>query len=81
MIEDYITGINWSFNYYYNSMKSINKRWYYKFLEAPLFIDIYNYLNTKAITDKWKDTITDTLPNVLSASYYNIEEVERCCSN
>ena len=60
LIKEYIDGINWYFNYYFSGIMDINKRWFYKYLGAPLFIDIYNYLNkdisdTNSVTTGWMD--------------------------
>ena len=66
MVSDYMTGIAWCLSYYYNGVESINKRWYYKYSHAPLFVDMFNYVNTLTGPSKtlWKDVPEYRLPHV-----------------
>jgi 5'-3' exonuclease len=53
VVEDYLIGIIWILNYYYND--KIDKTWFYINLKAPLIRDINEYLtNNNNIFDKLK---------------------------
>jgi 5'-3' exonuclease len=39
---NYIEGIEWTFNYYFN--KSISNDWYYQFQYSPTILDLYNFI-------------------------------------
>ena len=42
MAKEYLNGINWICEYYFNGWKGLNLKWYYRYYRAPLFLDIYN---------------------------------------
>jgi len=44
MAINYLNGINWIAEYYFNGWKGVNLKWYYKHYHSPLFSDIYNNL-------------------------------------
>lgn len=46
MVMNYLNGINWVAEYYFNGWKGANLKWYYKYYRSPLFLDIYNVLTT-----------------------------------
>src|SRR6266496_4424450 len=46
MAIEYLNGINWICEYYFNGWKGVNLRWYYRYYRSPLFLDIYNTLGT-----------------------------------
>lgn len=48
IIEEYIRGLVWVFNYYYNQTNGANI-WFYKFNNSPLLTQIYEYMHD--ITD------------------------------
>jgi 5'-3' exoribonuclease 1 len=66
MVKSYLNGINWVFHYYFNGFKYINLKWYYPYYHAPLFYDIYNYLNEKGVTE-----ITEYNPPAIN-SFLNV---------
>ena len=43
IMHDYVEGVFWVFNYYFNDKTYLNK-WYYHHKKAPLLKDIYTYL-------------------------------------
>lgn len=45
VMEDYIQGMLWVFNYYFNDMTYVNT-WYYKHERAPLIMHILMYLDS-----------------------------------
>ena len=46
MSIDYLNGINWISEYYFNGWRGLNLKWYYKYYHSPLALDIYNALAT-----------------------------------
>lgn len=61
VIHDYVEGLLWTFNYYYNEFPNIIN-WYYKWENAPLLRDIYIYLRDN-------DTILDDINKGLDKYY------------
>ena len=43
MIINYIEGILWTFNYYFNKTNNVSN-WYYKYKESVFISDIYSYI-------------------------------------
>lgn len=44
---NFLEGLDWVYRYYANGARSINKRWYYAFHDAPLFSDLISALEKK----------------------------------
>ena len=62
--ENYLTGIEWTFNYYFN--KSVSDTWYYKYNYSPTILDIYNFLfmNIGNIEKYLTDSIKINFPSI-----------------
>lgn len=59
-VKEYINGLTWIFNYYFNN--KLNYNWYYPYQKAPFIEDISNYLDTlKSIPE-----IEESYPLLLS---------------
>ena len=60
VMEKYVEGLLWVFDYYYNNANYLNK-WYYSYERAPLLRHVYMYL--KEIERSKFEQITDNLSN------------------
>nr|AEX62597.1 putative 5'-3'exonuclease20 [Moumouvirus Monve] len=60
VMQDYIEGLLWVFNYYFNDTSYINK-WYYQHERAPLLRHLYMFLET--IDEKYFKNILEGLSN------------------
>jgi 5'-3' exoribonuclease 1 len=56
MALDYLNGIRWVTEYYFNGWKGANLNWYYRYYRAPLFQDLQAAVNTMIAT---KQRISD----------------------
>ena len=54
LIENYLTGIYWTYNYYVKGPNGINMRWYYPNYYAPLIIDIAAFFSELKSPVQWQ---------------------------
>ena len=59
VIKEYLRGLNWVNNYYFNNI--IDRGWYYKYGKSPLLTDIVNYMNKHKTN--LRDDIVDDMKN------------------
>lgn len=57
IVNEYLLGLNWVINYYFNSI--IDKLWYYPYSKSPLMFDIMDNFNDKILLQKKEDKYTD----------------------
>jgi len=60
-IKEYLRGLNWITNYYFNNI--IDRTWYYKYSKSPLLKDIVEYLDNNKYD--LREDITDNLKQYL----------------
>lgn len=74
IISEYITGLIWVFEYYFNNNQTKPDIWFYKYSHAPLLKQIYNYL--KNLDSKYILNIQNNLKNyqVDQKNYFNCLE-------
>ena len=56
--ENYIAGLKWTWSYYNNNC--LSWYWYYKFANAPLSSDFYNYISSKgndSLEEEWDSIV------------------------
>ena len=72
MIESWLEGYVWVYNYYRYGINNINMRWYYPYHYAPLFSDMGGYIlssldaNTDTVNVSWEGPTINTITNPLS---------------
>ena len=59
-VKEYINGLTWIFNYYFNN--KLNYNWYYPYEKAPFIEDIVEYLDTLSTIP----TLEESYPLLLS---------------
>jgi len=65
MVEEYLKGLSWLSNYYFNSHKLTNKvdeTWFYKFYAAPSITNIYNYFNHSLLNYQFNNVPLNITP-------------------
>jgi 5'-3' exonuclease len=62
--ENYLEGIEWTLNYYFN--KCISYDWYYKYNYSPSLMDLYNFIliNLQNIDDFIRQSIYRNFPKI-----------------
>jgi 5'-3' exonuclease len=54
IINNYLEGVTWVYNYYRYGAESVNVGWYYAYHYAPLFSDLYSYINQNKSKPTWE---------------------------
>lgn len=57
IINEYLLGLNWVLNYYFNNI--VDKTWYYSYGKSPLLYDIINNYNSNILKLQRKDKFKD----------------------
>jgi len=70
IIDEYMSGLSWVFQYYYNTNFSQNYIWYYPYTHAPLLHDINTYLN-KVGKDYLNNTFDKPMETVIVEDFFS----------
>jgi len=77
-VEEYINGLSWVFNYYFNN--NLNYNWYYPYEKTPYIEDIYKYLDTLTELPSIKETYPLLLSPIEQSIYTSPIEITELLS-
>lgn len=78
-VKEYINGLSWIFNYYFNNQ--LNYNWYYPYQKAPFIEDIVEYLNKLTLLPIIKETYPLLLSPIEQAIYTSPIEITSLLSS
>lgn len=78
-VKEYINGLSWIFNYYFNN--KLNYNWYYPYEKTPYIEDINKYLDTLTELPIIKETYPLLLSPIEQSIYTSPIEITELLSN